>query len=186
MEWAWPFNAAGSSVLIGLGAVRQPKASPTGEMAAVKTTTLELARRALATCLLCFASVPSYAQNNAALLLFGGPGHQTFLGCINCSQYEASSICNAYGDHGSKFNSDSIWNKFGNFGSRFSDESPWNPYASQPPVIVDKDGNFYGYLTANRFTQKRTTMAGLVSLTNLWEEITDDPDAVSDRLCGRT
>ena len=96
------------------------------------------------------------AAEPVALLLFGGDGHKTFLGCLNCNQYNSGSICNKYGQQGSKYASDSIWNKYGNFGSKYSDQSPWNRYASDPPAIVDKDGNFYGYLTANKYNAKRT------------------------------
>ncbi len=43
------------------------------------------------------------AQNDPALLLFGGADHRTFLGCLNCGQYEGESICNKYAEHGSKY-----------------------------------------------------------------------------------
>jgi hypothetical protein len=132
-----------------------------------------------------FASAALQAQNNVAYLLFGGDGHKTFLGCLNCNQYASGSICNKYGQQGSKYNSDSIWNKYGDFGSKYSNKSPWNKYASDPPAIVDKDGNFYGYLTANPFNAQRTKIKLYVQLTDLWEEITDDPDSISDQLCGR-
>ena len=129
---------------------------------------------------------PALAQDNVALLLFGGSDHKTFLGCMNCSKYDSGSICNKYGQQGSKYASDSIWNKYGNFGSRYSNESPWNKYASDPPAIVDKDGNFFGYFTANQYNPKRTKIKLYVSLTDLWEEVTNDPEAVADRLCGRS
>lgn len=135
--------------------------------------------------LLLFGLGSVQAQNNVALLLFGGEGHKTFLGCLNCGQYDSGSVCNKYGQQGSKYNSDSIWNKYGNYGSKYSNQSPWNKYASEPPAIVDKEGNFYGYLTANQYNAKRTKIKLYVQLTDLWEEITDDPEPVADRLCGR-
>jgi hypothetical protein len=98
----------------------------------------------------------AFAQSNVALLLFGGSDHKTFLGCLKRNQYDSGSICNKYGQQGSKYASESIWNKYGNFGSKYSNESPRNKYASEPPVIVDKDGNFYGYLTANQYNPQRT------------------------------
>jgi hypothetical protein len=133
--------------------------------------------------LLCTGSVQ--AQGNVTLLLVGGDSHKTFLGCLSCNKYDSGSICNKYGQHGSKYNSQSIWNKYGNYGSKYSSQSPWNRYASEPPAIVDKDGNFYGYLTANQYKPKRTRIKIYVQLTDLWEEITDDPEPVADRLCGR-
>ncbi len=125
------------------------------------------------------------AQTNVALLLFGGDGHKTFLGCLNCSEYDSGSICNKYGQQGSKYSSNSIWNMYGNFGSKYSSQSPWNQYASNPPAIVDREGNFYGYLTANTYNSKRTRIKLYVQLTDLWEKITEDPEGVADRLCGR-
>ena len=41
------------------------------------------------------------------LLLFGGTNHRTFLGCLNCSKHDSVSVCNKYGNFGSKYNSDS-------------------------------------------------------------------------------
>ena len=47
-------------------------------------------------------------------------------------------------------------------------------------------GNFYGYLTANRSNPQRTRIKLYINLTDLWETITNDPESVADRLCGRT
>ena len=77
-----------------------------------------------------------------ALLLFGGTNHKTFLGCLNCSKYDSASVCNKYGDVGSRYSSDSIWNRYGNFGSKYSSDSPWNKYSSSAPIIV---GNLEQY-----------------------------------------
>ena len=141
--------------------------------------------RYVAALVLLFALAIAHAESNPAFLLFGGGGHKTFLGCLNCNKYDAGSVCNKYGQQGSKYASDSIWNKYGNYGSKHSHQSPWNKYASEPPAIVDKDGGFYGYLTANPYNGARTRIKALVALTDLWEEITDDPEPVADRFCGR-
>lgn len=135
--------------------------------------------------LLFLASLAPVARADVALLLFGGEDHKTFLGCVNCGRYESSSICNKYGDQGSKYATDSIWNKYGDFGSRYSSLSPWNKYASDPPVIVDNDGAFYGYFTANPYHAKRTEIPQLVALADAWEQVTEDPQAASDKFCGR-
>jgi hypothetical protein len=31
---------------------------------------------------------------------------RTFLGCLNCTKYDAGSVCNKYGEQGSKYHSD--------------------------------------------------------------------------------
>ena len=141
--------------------------------------------RSFLVALLVFGIGSAQARNNVVLLLFGGEGHQTFLGCLNCGQYDSGSVCNKYGQQGSKYSSDSIWNKYGNYGSKYSNQSPLNKYASEPTAIVDKEGNFYGYLTANPYNAKRTKIKLYVQLTDLWEEIANDPEPVADRLCGR-
>lgn len=89
------------------------------------------------------------AQAPAALLIFGGVGHKTFLGCLNCSEYGQSSIQNPY-SFGSPYGQ-TIFNHYNDFGSAYSDESACNPYATDPPVIVDSDGNYYGRLTLNLY-----------------------------------
>jgi hypothetical protein len=85
------------------------------------------------------------------LLLFGGDGHKVFLGCLNCSKFDGASVLNEFGQHGSKFSSESIFNQFGEYGSPYSTHSACNAYATDPPVIVDRSGNYYGRLTVNRY-----------------------------------
>ena len=91
------------------------------------------------------------------LNLFGGKNYTTFLGCLNCNRYDSNSVWNAYSTYGSRYSSLSIWNKYGSFGSKYSSDSPWNKYASNPPKVVDQNGNFYGYLSLNTFQQNRAT-----------------------------
>ena len=117
------------------------------------------------------------------LLLFGGRNHETFLGCINCSRFDSSSICNRFGDYGSRFSDTSIWSRFGTYGSRFSDDAPWGRFASNPPVVVDREGNFYGYLTVSRTHSQRTRIRSLVNmLDHFGQDI--DLSVVRDLFCG--
>ena len=108
------------------------------------------------------------------LLIFGGKNHDVFLGCLNCSKYDNASIWNKYGDFGSKYNDKCIWNKYGEFGGQYNDTSPFNKYASIPPVIVDADGNFYGYFTANKYKDKATDYKLAIFITENWEAIAED------------
>ncbi len=108
------------------------------------------------------------------LYIYGGEDHDVFLGCLTCSKYSSNSIWNAYGDHGSKYNSNSIWNAYGDFGSEYSSLSPWNEYATNPPVLVDKEGNFYGYLTANKYASNRADFDLALILYKYYDLIRDD------------
>lgn len=117
------------------------------------------------------------------LLLFGGRNNETFIGCLNCSKYDAGSVCNRYGDHGSKYSDKSIWSRYGTFGSKYNDESPWNKYSSNPPVVVDRNGGFYGHFTANRHESKRTTIPSLRFLTDNIDLVVEDLERARDIYC---
>lgn len=91
------------------------------------------------------------APNSPKLMIFGGQDHRTYLGCLNCSEYASDSVLNEYGEHGSRYSSSSIWNHFNEFGSAYSNFGACNAYASDPPVIVDSAGSFYGRLTLNQY-----------------------------------
>lgn len=117
-------------------------------------------RALLAVLLVALASAgaqPALGLVRSKLMIFGGPDHDTYLGCLSCSQYDTDSVHNRYGNYGSRYASESIFNRYGDFGSRYSDYSACNPYASEPPVIVDEDGGFYGRLTLNRYHPQATT-----------------------------
>ncbi|MDA8155223.1 MAG: hypothetical protein M0Z52_02040 [Actinomycetota bacterium] len=85
------------------------------------------------------------------LMIFGGSDHKTYLGCLNCSEYASDSVLNGYGTYGSGYSSTSVMNEFSEYGSKFSDTSACNEFASHPPIIVDENGNAYGYLTLNSY-----------------------------------
>jgi len=91
------------------------------------------------------------APNSQKLMIFGGQDHRTYLGCLNCSDYASDSVSNEYGEHGSRYSSASIWNHYNEFGSAYSNFGACNAYATDPPVIVDSEGSFYGRLTLNQY-----------------------------------
>lgn len=132
-------------------------------------------------CFLFGATHQAFSQQQA-LLLFGGQDHDKFLGCANCSQYDARSIWNAYGEFGSIYQSTSIWNRYGTFGSPFNGESPWNKYSSTPPVLVDEAGNFYGYFTANAAYDKRATINWLVWILDHYDWVIEHLDTVREKV----
>jgi hypothetical protein len=84
------------------------------------------------------------------VMIFGGPGHEVYLGCLSCSDLESDSVFNELGHYGSPHYSESIWNRYGQFGSEYSEFSACNPYATDPPIIVDQQGQTYGRLTVNQ------------------------------------
>jgi len=106
------------------------------------------------------------SSTSKKLMLFGGENNKEYLGCVNCSEFSTESILNEYGLYGSKYSATSIWNKYGTYGSKYSQYSPWNTYASNPPIIVDEDGGFYGYFTVNKYYPRRITIQSILKLLN--------------------
>lgn len=118
----------------------------------------------------------SFSVKAADLLLFVDKGSDhVFLGCFSCSQYNSDSIWNTYGQYGSQYSAKSIWNEYGQFGSEYSAHSPWNEYASRSPVLVDRDGRFYGYFTCNRYRSKRVSDKLMDFLCDNVDQIRRDP-----------
>jgi hypothetical protein len=92
----------------------------------------------------------SLSDSRQSLLLFGGSGHEVFLGCLNCSEHEPKSVQNKYGDFGNKYSDHSIFNRYSDYGSRYSSYGVCNKYASDPPAIFDGEGHYFGRLTTSR------------------------------------
>jgi hypothetical protein len=105
------------------------------------------------------------------LMLFAGNNNKVYLGCINCDASEWDSVVSEVGPKGKsstgRYSEESIWNRFGPFGSRLSNTSPWSTFASDPPIIVDQDGNYYGRFTLNKFHPERTRVASIIALLEL-------------------
>src|SRR5690606_12091608 len=118
----------------------------------------------------------------ADLLLFGGKGHDVFLGCVDCSSYDSDSICNEYGQYGSEYR-DTIWNADRDYGSEYRDTSPWNEYTTSKsvPVLVSKKGDFYGYFTINEHRGDAVSFAE--SMKKMFENAKGDLTVVRNLLC---
>jgi hypothetical protein len=121
------------------------------------------------------------AQAEPALLLYAGPNHERFLGCLNCSKYDNKSVWNKYGDYGSKYGAVSIWNKYSLYGSKYNLESPWNKYSTNAPVIVDSKGNFYGYFSANKYLPQRTKIQWILWILDNYDWVIDNLDQVAEK-----
>ena len=80
-----------------------------------------------------------------------------YLGKLSANQYDADSTSNPYGQYGSELSPDSINNRLGRYGSEYSNESPNNPYATNPPKLYDRDGNYRGKLSSNPHDPESTS-----------------------------
>jgi len=97
---------------------------------------------------LVLADSVSPQQPYRKIMLFGGRLHDVYLGCLNCDQSALDSIFNEYGSYGrcpGPF-SDNLYchgpfKEFGGTGP-FHDHSACASSPSDPPVIVDNEGNY--------------------------------------------
>ena len=92
---------------------------------------------------------PAHRSDEDEIVLYGGPDHATYLGCVNCSRYDSASVLNDQGPYGSYDSATSIANPSSVFGSPYSEYSACNLFATDPPIIVDDQGNYYGTLSVN-------------------------------------
>ena len=84
------------------------------------------------------------------ILIFGGRDHSQFLGCISCDKLEANSVWNELSQYG-WYNSIGVWSSIQPLKSSMSEYSACSQFSTEPPVLVDHSGNFYGYLSVNQF-----------------------------------
>ncbi len=130
-----------------------------------------------------FLSVSTNVFAQGDLLIFGGPGHDQFLGCLICNEFSSQSICNGFGPYGNEFSSKGMFNEFAGFGNEFSSSSPWNEFSSSTsvPVVVDRDGNFYGYFTINDMRSDAVEFAS--NLKKIYEYADGNLEKVRMMLC---
>lgn len=97
------------------------------------------------------------------LHLYSNDG-KVYLGKCVTDRFDNDSIWYPLlGDYSSEYSQTSIWNKFCKYGSTLisQDESAFNDRAQHPPIIVDNDGVFIGYLTTNSKLENAWTIAEL-------------------------
>lgn len=135
--------------------------------------------KALALILAAFAHTPASAD--VALLLFDGEKGRTFVGCLNCNRFDDASVCNKFGDYGSKFADKSIWNQFGDYGSKFETNSPWNRFG-EGLRIVDAQGNYYGRLTVSISDRSRLQIVTQIIAAH---QDVESLDQLQEIVCGR-
>jgi hypothetical protein len=92
--------------------------------------------------------VITLATLDGAAALVGDDGQ--YLGVLSSNRYDSKSVCNPYGDYGSKYSSSSVRNPYGDYGSKYGSLAAYNSYTSTPPAIVYRQ-RVVGYLTKNKF-----------------------------------
>jgi hypothetical protein len=98
------------------------------------------------------------SKPSTTLYIYGGTNEKDYLGKLNASRYD----------------SESIWNPYGTYGNKYNSYSPFNEHGSNPPVLRDKNGKFYGYFTANKYKSKRANYDLIDVICENYEEIRED------------
>lgn len=129
-----------------------------------------------------FGAFLTECYSQSALQIYGGKDHDVYLGCLNCSAYDQSSIWNEYGKFGSSHSASSIWNDYSLYGSEYGAYSPFNSYASNPPVIVNSNGEFFGYFTINEYHNKRADFSLVLTLYKYHNSIREDVSGWYDKI----
>ena len=108
-------------------------------------------RKVISIALLAFLAMAQiFAISSNQLVVVADDG--TFLGTLE-NEYSQKSVYNEYGDYGSKYSPNSIFNKYGSYGSDYSPYSPFNKYTINAPWLMDRNGNYYGRLSVNKYAQ---------------------------------
>lgn len=115
-----------------------------------------------------------------AFLLFDGETGQEFVGCLNCVRSDSASICNRYGDFGSRYSDTSIWSRYGKFGGRYEKNSPWARYG-EGLRVVDRDGNYYGRFS--RSSAGQSNLPIIKALLEAWDVFDEDRMEIRDWFC---
>lgn len=106
------------------------------------------------------------SKPTTVLYIYAGANEKDYLGKLNASRYD----------------SESIWNSYGTYGNKYNSYSPFNEYASNPPVLRDKNGKFYGYFTANKYKANRANYELIDIICEHYEEIREDVSGWYDKL----
>lgn len=117
------------------------------------------------------------------LSIYGGSDRDIFLGCLICNEFRSDSICNGFGRYGNEFSRAGMFNEYAGFGNEYKSKSPWNEYSrsNQVPVLVGKDGTFYGYFTINEYRTNAVEFAG--EMYKWFNYYDGDIEKVRVRLC---
>ncbi len=83
--------------------------------------------------------------------LYSDDGEYNYLGKLVTGKHDTDGLWNDYSNYGGKYGENSIWNKYGDYGSKYGQYSAFYKYASNPPLIVDDNGEIFGYLTEDKF-----------------------------------
>jgi hypothetical protein len=82
------------------------------------------------------------------MLIYAGPLHREYLGCVNCDQYDVNSVWNSQSPFGWD-NGYPDYSRFQQYRAPHGRYSACDPFAADPPILVDIAGKNYGRLNVS-------------------------------------
>jgi hypothetical protein len=79
-------------------------------------------------------------------LIYAGPLHRDYLGCLNCDQFDPNSVWDGYSAMG--------WG---------------NAFAADPPILIDRSLNHYGVLSVS--TKRADSVCGPKGVKSICEAL---------------
>lgn len=93
-------------------------------------------------------SHPGVAQapvNKPPILIYAGPLHRDYIGCLDCDQFDGSSIWNDYSSFGLG-NAYPYLTHYANYHAAHGRYSACDPLAEDPPVMINNSHQSFGVL----------------------------------------
>ena len=81
-------------------------------------------------------------------LIYAGPLHRDYLGCLNCDQFDPNSVWDGYGALGWG-NAYTDASHFATYRTRHGRYSSCDKFAADPPILIDRSLNHYGVLNVS-------------------------------------
>lgn len=131
--------------------------------------------KTLLTLIACLLPLSVSAVASAEIRLYTDSGE--FAGCLECGRYSDESVCNRYGEYGSRYAEMSIWSRYG-LGSRYNDDSPFNRYGAGLKMVTP-GGRYLGQFSMSSSGDSNARKL----LRQIWDMTDGDYSEMRDLLC---
>jgi len=81
-------------------------------------------------------------------LIYAGPLHRDYLGCLNCDQFDTNSVWDAFAPTGWT-NAYIEASRFATYRAKHGRYSSCDAFAADPPILIDISRHFYGVLNVS-------------------------------------
>jgi hypothetical protein len=101
-------------------------------------------------------------------LIYAGPLHRDYLGCLNCDQFDPNSVWDGYSAMGWG-NAFAEASHFANYRAAHGRYSACDAFAADPPILIDRSLNHYGVLSVS--TKRADSVCGPKGVKSICEAL---------------